>query len=241
VSERGVEPIGVARLRRETPAKLAVSLGLAAGICIPYFTLQRVALFPARVPPETALDLWIAFDPRWVFAYLSIALLVALAPLLATQRDELRRYARGLAWLCVPCFVAFLLVPVLGPRPQEIPAHGAYAWLVGVDRPTNSLPSLHAGLAVYSLLFGLRVTRGVLAPAARAAVVAAGALWSAAILYATLATKQHWALDLPPGVLLACAAHALAWRAQPEAGRGRARSTAKSVHAPTATASSDRY
>src|SRR5262245_56595936 len=97
------------RLRAELPAKLAVWLGLAVGICVPYFTLQRLALLPARTPPPSALDRWIAFDPGWIWAYLSLALLVLLAPALATRRDELRRYARGLCWLCLPCIAVFLL------------------------------------------------------------------------------------------------------------------------------------
>jgi hypothetical protein len=74
------------------------------------------------------------------------------------------------------------------------------------------MPSLHAGLVVYSLLFGLRVLRDVLRPRALTAASIAGCAWAALILYSTLATKQHWALDLPPGMALAACAHALAWR-----------------------------
>jgi len=80
---------------------------------------------------------------------------------------------------------------------------------------------LHAGLALYSLLFGLRVLRGALAPAARRAVTGLGTLWVALILYSTLATRQHWAIDLPAGMALAFAAYALAWRsAEPVVQRG---------------------
>jgi len=200
------------RLRAQLPAKLAVWLGLALGICIPYFTLQRLALFPRRAVPVLALDHAIDFQPGALWAYLSVGLLVPLAPLLATRRSELVRYARGLALLCVACFVAFLFVPVEGPRPAVPPDHRAYQWLVALDRPANSFPSLHAGLALYSLLFGLRVLRGALAPAARRAVTGLGTLWVALILYSTLATRQHWAIDLPAGMALAFAAYALAWR-----------------------------
>lgn len=208
-----------ARLRAEAGLKIAVLGGLTLGICVPYFTLQQVRLFPVRPAPVTVIDGWIAFDPSWVGVYLSVALLVPLAPLLATRREELLRYARGLALLCAACFACFLLAPVEGPRPSVPPGHAAYALLVHVDRSSNSMPSLHAGLVVYSVLFGLRVLRDALGPRGRAAVGAAAWGWGALILVSTLATKQHWALDLPAGAFVATAAHAWSWRAAPHAGR----------------------
>jgi membrane-associated phospholipid phosphatase len=192
--------------------KVAVLLGLAVGICVPYFTLQRLDVFPLRALPVTAVDLWIPFQPAWIWAYLSIALLVPIAPLLATRREQLMRYAKGLALLCLPCFAAFLVFPVEGPRPEVAGADALYELLVSWDRASNSLPSLHAGLVVYSLLFALRVLRDDGSVRGLSAHAVSGWTWGALILYSTLATKQHWAIDLPAGVLLACAAHALAWR-----------------------------
>lgn len=197
-----------ARLRAVLDGKVRVWLGLAVGICVPYFTLQRVALFSPRSVPETPLDAWIAFDPVWVWPYVSLALLVPLAPALAVTREELARYARGLFWMCALCFTTFLFVPVAGPRPEVLPDHAAYRAIVGIDRPLNSFPSLHAGLTTYSLLFGAWALRGTLAPTARRLVAGGGALWGVAILYATLATKQHWFVDVPAGMAAAIWAHA---------------------------------
>ena len=73
--------------------KIAVLLGLAVGICVPYFTLGNVQLFPLRGVPVTPLDAWIGFDPRWIWPYLSLALLVPIAPLLA--KGFHRRLARS--------------------------------------------------------------------------------------------------------------------------------------------------
>jgi len=198
-----------------------VLLGLSLGICVPYFTLQRLGAFPLRTLPVTPVDRWIDFDPSWIGAYLSLALLVPIAPLLATRREELVRYARGLTLLCLPSFAAFLLFPVEGPRPEVGPGHAIYRLLIDYDGASNAFPSLHAGLAVFSLLFAYRVTCEDLGRSARTALGILGSLWGTAILFSTLATKQHWAIDLAPGVLLACAAHALAWRrAARAAGRG---------------------
>jgi hypothetical protein len=213
VDDVGLESAGLAeRLSRDLRAKIGVWLGLAVGICVPYFSLQRFQLFPAYAVPTTFVDRAIGLGPVFLWPYLSLALLVPLAPMLARSRSELRRYARGLALLCIPCFAIFALFPVQGPRPQLAPDHPLYLWLVSVDRPNNSLPSLHAGLAVYSLLYAWRVLREHLAGARRRAVWAIGAGWGALILFSTLATKQHWLADLPPGVLLAWCAYRISWR-----------------------------
>jgi hypothetical protein len=200
------------RLGAHLPAKIGVLLGLTVGICVPYFALQRVEVFPAWTQPVTRFDRWVAFDPGWVWAYQSLGLLVPIVPLLAVRREELVRYAKGLALLCGTCFAVFLLVPVHGPRPGLLPDHGMYRLLIDFDRPANSLPSLHAGLTVYTFLCGYWVLREELGRRARAVYAVAACLWTAVILYATLATKQHWAMDLPPGALAAWIAYRWAWR-----------------------------
>jgi membrane-associated phospholipid phosphatase len=200
------------RLLAQWRLKIRVCLGLAVGICVPYFGLQQVALFEPQTVPATLLDGWIAFDPSWVPAYESIALLVPLAIWLATRRDELLRYSRGLALLCGVSFACFLLVPVAGPRPALAPDDGMYQALVDVDAAVNAFPSLHAGLTVYSLLFAWQVVRDALGRAERRVFLAGACIWATVILYGTLATKQHWSLDLPAGMLLAWLAHRWAWQ-----------------------------
>ncbi len=192
--------------------KVAVLLGLAIGICVPYFGLQQVELSAPVTPPTTPLDVWIPFDPSWVWAYQSIALLVPLFPLLARSRDQLVRYAKGLAFLCLPCFAIFLVFPAEGPRPGILPDYQSYQWIVSVDRPTNALPSLHAGLTVYSLLFGGRILRADVGPRTWRVYMVVAVVWAGAILYATIAIRQHFAIDLPPGMLLAWLADRWAWR-----------------------------
>jgi hypothetical protein len=209
------------RLRAEWRLKVTVCLGLAAGICVPYFGLQRLALFVPRTLPATPLDSWISFDPTWILAYESIALLVPLAVWLATRRDELLRYSRGLVLLCGVSFAFFLLLPVAGPRPELLPQDDMYRALVELDTASNAFPSLHAGLTIYSLLFGYRVLRHALSSGWRRVYVLVAVAWCGLILFGTLATRQHWALDLPPGLLLGWLAHRWAWRGAP-APRGSA-------------------
>jgi hypothetical protein len=200
------------RIRSHLGDKVAMFLVLAFGIVVPYFSLQRWQLFPPRAPFVTALDAAIPFAPEWAPAYLSVCLLVPLFPLLATRRADVWRYLRGIAALCLPCFAFFLLVPMPGPRPEGVDVGGAYGWLVGVDATWNSFPSLHAGLVLYSFLYGRRAVGRDLTPERRHVVGALSAFWGALILWGTLATKQHWIADLPPAFVLAWLADAFAWR-----------------------------
>jgi membrane-associated phospholipid phosphatase len=204
------------RLRAELPLKLAVWIGLAIGICVPYFALQHVRWLPVRELSGTSLDQAIQFSPAWIYAYASLALLVPLAPLLARTRSELIRYSKGLAILCGSCFVLFLLFPVAGPRPVWAEPTGLYATIVTLDRPTNSLPSLHAGLTVYSFLFLGRVFASSLQARGRSRFVAVAGFWGGLILYSTVATKQHWLIDVPAGALIAWVAHHITWRSADE-------------------------
>jgi len=198
---------GSARLAAHWRFKTALSAGLTLLFCVPYFALQRVSLFPVRRLAPTAVDDAVAFDPEWVWAYQSVYLLIALVPWLSTNRAHLTQYARGFVLLSMAGFVCFLLFPVAGPRPESVPDTGLFAWLVWYDRPTNTIPSLHVGLAAYTVLFGAFTFERSLSDSRRHVLIAIGTLWVAAIAYAAMATKQHYAVDLPAGVLAAWIAH----------------------------------
>ncbi len=192
--------------------KAALSAGLTLFFCVPYFTLQRLTLFPARTLPLSAIDRAIDFDPRWVWAYQSAYLLLTIVPWMVTTRLELRRYARGFLLLSGVGFLFFLLLPVRGPRPDIEAADFMFRVLRWYDRPLNCFPSLHVGLAAYTVLFAARVSRGRMPAVARWSLVSLAGLWTAVIAYAALATKQHYAIDLPAGALLASVCHWWTWR-----------------------------
>jgi membrane-associated phospholipid phosphatase len=183
---------------------LTVTLGLL--FCVPYFALQRLVVFPVRTLALSPLDRAIGFDPGWIWVYQSVYLLVGLVPWLAT-RAQLARYARGFAALSFTGFACFLLFPVAGPRPATVPTTGMYGWVAWYDRPTNAMPSLHVGLAAYTVLFGARMSRGRVDASTRRWLLVVGAAWAVAIAYAALATKQHYAIDLPAGLIATWLVH----------------------------------
>jgi hypothetical protein len=151
--------------------KVRLQTALLLLFCGGYFALQRIALLPERVFELSRVDLMIAFDPTWVWVYQSAYLLMGIVPWLADDRDDLRRYARGFVLLSAAGFACFLFWPVAGPRPAEVPRDAMYRFLVLYDGATNAFPSLHVGLTVYTVLFGVRASEGRLPAGMRAALM----------------------------------------------------------------------
>jgi membrane-associated phospholipid phosphatase len=195
------------RLRVHWWTKLWLGSLLTIVFCAGYFL---IGYHPVRSPVRLALttiDRSVPFSPGWVWVYQSIYLLL-LAAWLSETADELRRYAIGFAILMLAGFSCFLLWPVAGPRPEEMSNDPMYRVLVRYDTTLNSFPSLHMALATYSASTAVAVTSASL----RRLLAVLLPVWVAIIGYATLATKQHYWVDLPPGILLGLLAQYLAWR-----------------------------
>ncbi len=200
------------RLQAEWRVKVALSLLLTVAFCVPYFALQTFSLRPSITLPLSAIDRAVRFEPAWIWGYQSLYLLLPLFPWIATDRRQLQTYARGFLYLCGASFVCFALFPVDCPRPEIVPDTGMYALVVSYDGLRNAFPSLHVGLGVHAVLFGDIVLRGLASSRARRVVFGAGVAWVAVIGYSTIATKQHYFVDLPVGAVLAYLSHRLACR-----------------------------
>ena len=202
------------RATAEWRRKLTLSAILVPFFCIPYFVIQRLPGQAAWKWPLGPVEEAIGFQPEWVWVYQSAYLLLASVPwLTASTPDDLRRYALGFVLASSIGFTIFLVMPIECPRPPEVPATGMYALLVSYDRPVNTFPSLHIGLAVYTVLFGARASRGQIVAAPRRVVFLALGLWVCAIGYAAVATRQHFVVDLPAGAVLAWWCHRQVWKA----------------------------
>lgn len=174
-----------------------------------YGWLSRHAVFPVRPMAVTWLDEAVHFVPEpWAAVYLSQFLLTGGLPWLIDTAGVLRRYVHALAWLSAASFVVFLVWPVASPRPETLPTSGPMAWIAQADGTYNAFPSLHAGFLV--LMGGLGWRMFVHRPPWIVRVFFM--LWATAILYATLATRQHYAWDLAAGLALGLLADRMAWR-----------------------------
>jgi hypothetical protein len=205
--------------------KLLLALAITLLFCIPYFLIEHFPLSAPRTLPLGPIDRAIGFHPHaWVWVYQSFYLLINLLPLLADTRHELVRYTRGFAALAGTSLAIFLIYPVRAPQPIVTGATGMYWLLLQYDAPLNCFPSLHAALLVYTLLFA-RHSVLIDAPSGLMPLLIA---WGGLILYATLATKQHYAVDLLAGAALAVIVHAWLWRGSTADGRAASRKILRS-------------
>ena len=184
-----------ARVGSHWRVKLWLGAVLTILFCAGYFGLQYIHLGTPRTFVPSVLDECVPFSPEWVVVYFSMYPMLALA-WLATTRTQLTRYTVGLAIIAAIGFTCFFVFPVAGPR-ADSDGGGLLALLQRIDSPLNSFPSLHVALAVYSVCFCGHVL------GRRPAWLLAGlGMWVVLIAYSTLATRQHYFIDLPPGAAL---------------------------------------
>jgi membrane-associated phospholipid phosphatase len=160
---------------------------------IGYFLLLGFHVFPVREMPATALDRLIAFQPGALPLYLSVYPYIHMAPWLLDNKRDLTACGMALSGLCVVGLVIFLFWPTSISRPDNV----AYWPLIAIDRPRNVCPSLHAAFAIFSAICNDRLARHL---GDRGLARRLSWLWCLGILYATLATKQHVAVDVVAGV-----------------------------------------
>jgi peptidoglycan/xylan/chitin deacetylase (PgdA/CDA1 family) len=173
------------------------------GFFAAYFQLLRYPVFPITVMPLHGVDRLIAFHPAAMLPYASLWLYVFLAPAFLRGRRELLGYAGAATALALIGLGIFFLWPTEIPRFEfDAARHPLFAFLQTVDAAGNACPSLHVAFAVFTAVWLERIGREVQAPAVMSAC---NALWCAAIVYSTLATKQHVFADVIAGVTLGAA------------------------------------
>ena len=168
-----------------------------------YFHLLLNPARPVTEMPLTALDHWITFQPSAMVAYLSLWFYVGIPAGLMASLRQLVVYGAWAAALCLTGLACFYFFPTAVPAPLlpvDVAQHPAFAVLQGVDAAGNACPSLHVAGAVFSAFWIERLLR-VLGTPARVRCV--NWVWLGVIVYSTLAIKQHVALDVAAGFVLA--------------------------------------
>ena len=198
-----------ARTRAQWRFKVLLSVALSVLFCVPYLLIGHHPLMPVHMLPLSWVDRVIGFHPQqWVWIYQSNYLLFNVVPWLTEQREHLRRYVIGFATLSLISFTIYIVYPIQAPKPQVPNPTGMYWLLLQYDAPLNSLPSLHAGFLIYTLAYGRRILADRIPAGLRSLCV----LWGGLILYGTLATKEHYFVDIVSGAALALFVHWIAWR-----------------------------
>jgi membrane-associated phospholipid phosphatase len=165
-----------------------------------YFYLLKQPAFPTTVMPITWPDRLIPFQPWALPLYFSLWVYVSLPPALLATRRELSGYALVVAGTCLFGLIVFYFWPTAVP-PADIDwaRYPQVNFLKELDASGNAFPSLHVATAVFSGIWLHHLLRDFGAPQW---VTIVNILWCAGIVYSTLATRQHVAVDVVAGVLL---------------------------------------
>jgi membrane-associated phospholipid phosphatase len=195
------------RMRTRWPAKfIGTTLGMTAFFVV-YFWLLHHPFFPITTMPLTVVDRWIPFWPGALVLYVSLWFYVSFAPALLTESRELFSYLLATAVLSVIGLGIFLFWPTAVPVLAESgPQHPFFFILQKVDASGNACPSLHVAFAVFTAFWFQRLLREM---RAGRVVRALNWLWCVGILYSTIATRQHVALDVLAGAVLGAAVAAV--------------------------------
>jgi membrane-associated phospholipid phosphatase len=181
-----------------------------------YFYLLKEPAYPTTVMPVIFLDRLIGFHPLALPLYISLWVYVSLPPALLETRRELYDYGLVMAGTCLAGLIVFYFWPTVVPEANiDWSRYPDVSFLKDLDASGNACPSLHVTSAVFSGIWLHHLLRRFGAPLW---ILLFNALWCIGIVYSTLATRQHVAVDVLAGLMLGSLAAYLSLRYRVAAG-----------------------
>ncbi|MDH4325176.1 MAG: phosphatase PAP2 family protein [Betaproteobacteria bacterium] len=182
-------------------------LSTAGGIAVffyAYFWAMRHPLAAVTVMPVTWFDELIGFQPLSFPLYVFLWAYISLGTALAKDLRELASFGVASLGMSAVGLAIFMLLPTRAPDfAIDWSLYPSMQFLKAVDVSGNAFPSLHAAFCVFTAV----VLHAQLTAIGAARWLRAGnLLLSAGILYSTMATRQHVALDVVAGAMLGGAA-----------------------------------
>jgi len=177
---------------------------------VAYFYLLKHPAYPTTTMPFTWVDRMIPFQPLTLPLYFSLWLYVSLPPVLLVTRRELYGYGLVMAATCLTGLVFFYFWPTVVPVANIDWAHYPNVnFLKDLDASGNACPSLHVTTAIFSGICLHYLLRRFGSPNW---LLIFNSLWCVGIVYSTLATRQHVAVDVVAGLVLGSLAAGLSLR-----------------------------
>jgi hypothetical protein len=190
------------RLRRLFLLKLSGVTAVIGLFFVAYFHVLRHPAHPVTVVPLTPLDALIGFEPAMLVPYVSLWLYVGIAPGLQLTLRRLADYGLWAGALGATGLAAFYFWPTVVPPSigsGVVPGWPGFETLRGLDAAGNACPSLHVAFAVFTAAWIEHVLRAVRVPPLLRLLNLG---WVLAIVWSTLAIRQHAVLDVAVGALL---------------------------------------
>lgn len=190
---------------------MLTTAGAIAVFFYAYFWVMRHPLSAVTVMPVTWVDELIGFQPLSFPLYAFLWVYISLGAALAKDLRELA--ALGMASLAMSLvgLAVFMFLPTRVPDfGIDWSLYPTMQFLKNVDATGNAFPSLHAAFCVFAAV----VLHAQLKAIGAAHWLRAGNLLvGVGILYSTMATRQHVALDAVAGAVLGAAASLVYLRA----------------------------
>ena len=165
-----------------------------------YLYLLKTPIYPTTVMPVTLLDRLIGFQPQALPLYISLWVYVSLPPALLSTRRELYGYALAMAATCLTGLIIFYFLPTAVPAANiDWSQDPAVDFLKNMDASGNACPSLHVATAIFSAIWLHHLLQRFGAPLW---ILVFNWAWCIGIIYSTMATRQHVAVDVLAGLLL---------------------------------------
>ncbi len=181
------------------------AVGTAGGIWLfflAYFWVLKNPSQPPTTMPRIWVDALVPFTPAAFAIYASLWFFVSLPPALVGNWRALLHFGRWIMGLCLLCLAIFWALPTQVPPTQiDWSAYPSLAFLKSIDAAGNACPSLHVASAVFASAWLDRLLRTLRLPHAPVWAWACH-LFCLAIVWSTLATLQHVALDALAGAMV---------------------------------------
>lgn len=176
-----------------TPLFIAVFFGA-------YIYLLKNPAYSITVMPMTWLDQWVPFQPWTMSFYVSLWVYVSLPSALLATRRELFIYGGGMTATCLTGLLIFYFWPTAVPVANiDWALYPGVDYLKSLDATGNACPSLHVATAVFSAIWLHFTLARFTAPRWLRWL---NWSWCTGIVYSTLATRQHVAVDVLAGLVL---------------------------------------
>ncbi len=204
--------------------KMLATLSGVAVFFYAYFWVMRHPLSAATAIPVTWIDDLVPFSPQAFLLYASLWVYVALGSALAKDGLELAAWGAACFAMTVVGLGIFMALPTKVPDfAIDWSRYPSLEFLKAIDVSGNACPSLHAAFAVFTAVVLHGQLTAIRAPRA---LLVCNALWGLGIVYSAIATRQHLALDIIAGSVLAGAvsiAYVAAGRVRRHGSRGQER------------------
>lgn len=182
-----------------------------------YFYLLEGAVYPVAVMPIIFLDRLVGFQPMALLLYVSLWFYVSLPPALLATRRELYGYGLAMAGTCLAGLLVFYFWPTVVPVADiDWSQYPEVDFLKSIDAAGNACPSLHVATAVFSAVWLHHLLRRFGVPLW---LIILNWMWCVGIVYSTMATRQHVAVDVFAGLGLGVPAAYLSLRYRIDAER----------------------